>query len=57
MSQFRWLSKVLVGSWHLTHGEALCDALDHGQAVLNEGPGSVITLRDNVTMENRKRVG
>jgi hypothetical protein len=57
MSQFRWLSKVLVGSWHLTHGEALCDALDHGQAVLNEGPGSIITLRDNVTMENRKRVG
>lgn len=57
MSQFRWFSKVLVGSWRLTHHEALCDALGHGQAVINEGPGPVITLRDDVTMENRKREG
>ena len=57
MSQFRWVGKALVGSWHLTHGEALSDALVHGQAVINEGPGPVITLRDYVTMENRKRVG
>jgi hypothetical protein len=57
MSQFRWIGKVLVGSWHLTHHEALCDALGHGQAVINEGPGPVIALRDYVTMESRKRVG
>jgi hypothetical protein len=57
MSQFRWIGKALVGSWHLTHGEALSDALVHGQAVINEGPGPVITLRDYVTMENRKREG
>ena len=57
MPQFRWISKVLVGSWHLTHAEALCDALGHGQAVLDEGLGSIITLRDYVTVENRKHVG
>jgi hypothetical protein len=57
MSQFRWIGKVLVGSWHLTQEQALSDALGHGQAVINEGPGPVITLRDYVTMENRKRVG
>lgn len=56
MPQFRWISKVLVGSWHLTHAEALCDALGYGQALLDEGPGSIILLRDYVTMENRERV-
>jgi hypothetical protein len=56
MSQFRWISKALTGSWHLTRNDALCNALGHGQAFANEGIGPVITLRNFVTMEERARV-
>lgn len=56
MSQFRWISNVLVGSWRLTENDALCDALGHGQAVLNQGKGAIIILRAYVTIEKRKRV-
>lgn len=57
MFQFRWISKVLVGSWRPTQKDALCDALGHGQAVLNQGKGPIITLRDYVSIEKRRCVG
>ena len=54
MSQFRWISKALVGPWCATRKAALSDALGYGQAVVDEGKGAVITLRHFASMETRK---
>ena len=56
MSQFRWISKVLVGPWLSTRNAAPSDALGHGQAVINEGEGEIIKLRAFTLIETRKRV-
>jgi hypothetical protein len=53
VSQFRWISKVLVGAWLSTPNAALSDALAHGQAVINEGVGEVIILRAYAFIETR----
>lgn len=55
MPQFRWMTKVLVGPWCLTQNEALCDAVQHGQAFLNSGGGPIITLRPFTSIEMRPR--
>jgi hypothetical protein len=53
MAKFRWMSKVLVGSWHDTQNEALVEAVSHGQAFLNAGKGAIITLRPFASIESR----
>jgi len=47
---------VLVGPWCPTLNAALSDALESGQAVVNEGKGHIINLRAFASIESRKRV-
>lgn len=54
MSQFRWISKVVVGPWRRTRNEAMCDALSSNHAGINPGKGAVIVLRDFTSIEIRK---
>jgi hypothetical protein len=51
MAQFRWVTKALVGTWHKTRNEALCEAVWNGQAFLNPGKGAIITLRPFASIE------
>ena len=54
MSQYRWITKVLVGPWLLTKKEALCNAVVHGQGYINPGKGEIVTLREYASIEQRK---
>lgn len=56
MSQYRWATKVLVGNWMDSQNMALAEALNFGQARVNEGQGAVIVLRPPAEMERRPRV-
>lgn len=53
MSQFRWISKAVAGSWRATYEEALRDALIHGQAMAGLTEWDAITLRDFTTIQSR----
>lgn len=53
MTQFRWATKALVGAWHGTRIQALMDAVDNGQASVNRGRGSVVTLSAFAVIEQR----
>ncbi len=56
MTQFRWMSKVVVGSWKNSKNEALCDALEHGHASVTTVKGLAIVLRPFTSIERRKKV-
>ncbi|MCW3846733.1 hypothetical protein OF829_05740 [Sphingomonas sp. LB-2] len=56
MSQFRWFTKVLVGTWCDTKREALCEALTFGHAVMSPAEIDIITLRPFVAIETRQRI-
>ena len=56
MTQFRWISKVVVGSWKNTRNDALNDALEHGHASVSTVKGLAIILRPFTSIEKRKAV-
>lgn len=56
MSQFRWISKAVTGSWRATYDEALRDALAYGQATAGVTEWDAITLRDFTTIQTRPSI-
>lgn len=54
MTDYRWISKVLVGPWRNTRREAMSDALGANHATLNSGKGAIIVLRAFAMIETRK---
>lgn len=53
MSQFRWITKALCGSWMPTRNAAMADAVINGQAQMSAARGHKKTLNAYARIEAR----